>query len=456
MTATDPKLPPPKAQPALPPSNGHAEPPDHSATASHENGHGKLPPAPTTKGNPIVRGIIWLVVLTVLAVVTYFGWQYYQKSQKPPEDKAAKKPIVIPVVAEKSRIGDLNIYIERVGSVAAYNTVVLKSRVDGQLDKVAFTEGQTVSAGDVLFKIDPRPYEVQLMRAQGQLAKDEATLNNAKADLARYEAASEAISKQQLDTARAAVLSAEGVVKADQGAIAEANLNIEYCTIKAPITGRMGLRRVDQGNMVRANDTEGLATITQLQPIAVLFSPPQDDLMRVQKAMTGTSRLAVEAWDKNNNRLLASGHLEALENQIDPTTGTFRSKAVFDNNDNALFPNQFVNVRLLVDTLNDVVLVPVAAVQQSPTSAFVYVVKSDNKVELREIKTGPSENGFTVVENGLKEGETVVTSGIDKLKPGTEVSAQPPGGPKVEPATATSPTGTTTKHAAKAEGHKKP
>jgi multidrug efflux system membrane fusion protein len=365
-------------------------------------------------------------VLGVLAAGGYFAWQYAQNSQKKggearggPGGRGRGGPL--PVVVELSKRGDMPIYFNRVGTVTAYNTVTLRSRVDGQLEKVGFEEGQMVKEGDVLFQIDPRPYQVQLMQAQGQLAKDEATLNNARVDLKRYEAAKEAISEQQLATAEAAVKSAEGVVAADQGAIEAAKLNIAYCTIKAPISGKIGLRRVDVGNMVHASDANGLATITQLQPISVMFAPPQDDLPRVQKAMA-RQEAAVEAWDRTNTTKIATGKVAAIENQIDPATATFKVKAVFSNEDSALYPNQFVNVRLLVETLKGVVLVPDAAIQQSPTSEFVYVVGADKKVEMRQVTKGPSEKGLTVVETGLKEGEQVVTAGVDKLEPKMEVA----------------------------------
>jgi multidrug efflux system membrane fusion protein len=380
----------------------------------------------TGRKNPWVSVLVWLVVLAVLAGGGWYGWRFYEQSQKKADvagrgGRRARGPA--PVVVEKSRRGNMPIYINRVGTVMAFNTVTLRSRVDGQLEKVAFDEGQFVKQGELLFKIDPRPYQVQLMQAQGQMAKDEATLNNARVDLKRYQAAAEAISEQQLATAEAAVKSAEGVVKADQGAIEAAKLNITYCTINAPISGKIGLRMVDVGNMVHSSDTKGLAVITQLDPISVIFAPPQDDLPRVEKAMSGKNEPLVEAWDRTNTVKLATGKVAAIENQIDPTTATFKIKAVFDNKDGVLYPNQFVNVRLLIETLEDVVLVPDAAIQQSPTSDFVYVVGADKKVEMREVKTGPSEKGLTVVESGLKPDEVVVTAGVDKLEPKMEVVA---------------------------------
>jgi multidrug efflux system membrane fusion protein len=378
------------------------------------------------KRNPWVSLIVWIVVRAVLGGGGWYGWHYYQQSQKQANagGKNARRGGPAPVVVEKSRLGNMPIYINRVGTVMAYNTVTLRTRVDGQLEKVSFEEGQSVKEGEVLFKIDPRPYQVQLVQAQGQMAKDEATLNNAKVDLTRYQQAAEAVSAQQLATAEAAVKSAEGVVKADEGAIEAAKLNITYCTITAPISGKIGLRMVDEGNMVHASDTKGLAVITQVEPISVVFAPPQDDLPRVEKAMSGNKEPLVEAWDRTNTTKLATGKVAAIENQIDPTTATFKVKAVFDNKDGVLYPNQFVNVRLLIETLNNVVLVSDAAIQQSPTGDFVYEVGPDKKVQMREVKTGPEEKGLTVIESGLKESEVVVTAGVDKLEPGVEVVPQ--------------------------------
>jgi multidrug efflux system membrane fusion protein len=420
------------------------------------------------------RAITWIVVLALLGAGGYYGWKWLHRSNDRGTAAAAGRSgggRLLPVVAAHSRTGDLPIYLDALGNVGAYNTVTLRTRVDGQLMQIHFKEGQLVHQGDLLFEIDHRPYEVQLTQAQGQVAKDEASLNNARQDLKRYEAAAEAISQQQIDAARAAVKSAEGTLKADQGAIDAAKLNLTYTRIVAPITGKIGLRGVDVGNMVHTSDVSGLGVITQLQPIAVTFNVPEDDLPRVQRAMAGGKLLGCEAFDRDDRTHIATGTLEALDNQIDPTTATVRLKAVFPNADNALYPNQFVNVHLRVDVLKNVVLVPDAAVQRSPTSNFVYVVTDNSPkdasggasgrqgtagrgtpapgearpeattahsdhgsaqtqgapeqkpqyVEMRPITLGPTEGHLAVIEQGLTPGEVVVTDGVDKLEPGSAV-----------------------------------
>ena len=274
--------------------------------------------------------------------------------------------------------------------------------------------------------IDPRPFQVQLAQAEGQLAKDEAQLQNAKVDLERYQIlmAQDSIPKQQLDTQVALVHQDEGVIKSDQAQIDNAKLQLVYSRITAPITGRIGLRLVDPGNMVHATDQNGLAVITQLQPIAVIFSIPEDDLPQVFTKMRAGQQLIVEAYDRNLQNKLATGTLLTIDNQIDPNTGTLKCKAVFPNEDNALFPNQFVNARLLVDTKRDTVLVPTAAIQRSPQGTFVYVVKDNKTVDMRNVVVGPTEGAVAAVESGLAPGEVVVIEGVDKLQQGMQVAAR--------------------------------
>jgi multidrug efflux system membrane fusion protein len=283
-----------------------------------------------------------------------------------------------------------------------------------------------VKEGDLLAEIDRRPFDVQLQQAEGQLARDEATLKSAEFTLKRYQELilSKSISAQQVDEQRALVQQTAGAIQSDQAAVENAKLQLSYCHIAAPISGRIGLRLVDQGNIVRANDPSGLAVITQLQPIALVFTIPQDEIVRVQKPQQSGQPLVVDAYDRDFKTRLASGKLLAIDNQVDSTTGTVRLKAVFDNEDGLLFPNQFVNARLLVDTKRDAIVVPSAAVQRGPNSIFVYVVQPDDTVELRTIKPGIVEGAETAIESGLSPGEIVVTEGVDKLQTGTQITTR--------------------------------
>src|SRR5580692_1335260 len=365
---------------------------------------------------------VWLV-LFVVALSSYYLVQ--RNSQKAPAAKSAGRPAgrAIPVVTASAARGSMGVYLNGLGAVTAFNTVTTRTRVDGELIKVAFEEGQLVHAGDLLAKIDPRPYQVQLEQAEGQMARDQATLNNAKVDLNRYQVlmAQDAIPKQQLDTQVATVSQSEGAIKSDQAAIDSAKLQLVYCDIHSPISGRIGLRLVDQGNMVHAADANGLAAVTQLQPIAVIFNIAEDNLPAVTQKMRAGAKLSVEAWDRDMKKKLATGILLTIDNQVDQTTGTVRFKASFPNEDDTLFPNQFVNARLLLDTKRNVVIVPAAAIQRSPDSMYVYVVKSDNTVEVRNVVSSLTEGDQSAIDSGLAPGDTVVIDGVDKLQPGSKV-----------------------------------
>ena len=326
--------------------------------------------------------------------------------------------------AAKAVKGNIGVYVTGLGAVTPIYTVTVKTRVDGQLMQVLYKEGDLVHQGDKLAEIDPRPYQAQLTQYEGQLIRDQALLDNARIDQARYETLikQNAVPEQQLATPIALVKQDEGIVKNDQGLIDSVKVNLIYCNITAPITGRIGLRLVDPGNIVQTSDTNGLLVITQLQPISVIFTIAEDQLPAVLAKNLAGQKLPVDAFDRDMMKKLASGTLTTIDNLIDQTTGTVKLRATFDNSHNELFPNQFVNARLLEQEKRNVVLVPSAAVQRNSSSTYVYVVKPDSTVTLRQVKVSTSDDTNTEITSGVQEGEVVVLTGVDKLQEGSKVT----------------------------------
>jgi multidrug efflux system membrane fusion protein len=384
----------------------------------------------------------WLWVL-VFGAIALGGW-YYRSSRSTSQAAAAPGAagkskggfsagnLVVPVVVATAQRGDLPVYFNGLGTVTAFNTVTVRSRVDGQLVSVAFKEGQFVHQGDLLAQIDPRPFEVQLAQALGQRAKDQAQRRDAEVNLERFKLLFKegVIPQQQLDTQAALVGQFDGAIESDQSQIDNAKLQLTYSRITAPISGRIGLRLVDAGNIVHASDTNGLLVITQLQPISVIFSLPQDQLPQVNAKLRSGAQLVVDAYDRDDTSKIASGTLQTIDNQIDLTTGTYKLKSMFGNADNALFPNQFVNVHLLVDTKHNLTIVPAAAIQRGPQGTYIYAVAKDPATKdtiakIYSVTIAQTTGDSVGLSAGLNPGDAVVVDGQDKLQDGTKINPSP-------------------------------
>lgn len=369
----------------------------------------------------------WLVVVAVLASIAWIIWS---AKNQPAQAAGARKPGMagraMTVNVAPARTGDINLYLFGLGTVTPLATVTVKPRVDGQLMRVLFREGQEVKAGDLLAEIDPRPFQVALSQAQGQLARDQAQLETARLDLERYNTlfAQDSIAKQQVDQQASLVKQYEGVLKTNQAAVDNAKLQLVYSRVTAPVSGRVGLRQVDPGNVVGAGDANGIVVITQLKPINVQFSLPEDSLQSVLEQIRAGTKLPVEAYDRTQTNLLDSGSLLTIDNQIDPTTGSVKLKSVFANKAEKLFPNQFVNVRMLLATKRGITLIPSAAIQQGANAvgAYVYVLQADSTVSVRKVKVGAVEGDNSEILSGLALGEKVVIDGVDKLREGAKVA----------------------------------
>ncbi len=393
-------------------------------------------PTPPGSRKPKKRGLIWVVFLLMFAGVA--GYAVWRASHPTPVARGAGggggfrgggQLGPVPVVVSKVTRSSIPVYLNGLGNVTAFYTVSVKSRVDGQIMKLDFNEGDLVQQGQLLIEIDPRPYQVQLELAEGTLARDQAMLNNAKLDLQRYQTllAQDAIPKQQLDTQTALVAQYEGNIKQDTANINSAKLNLTYAKVVAPITGVVGLRQVDPGNIVHASDANGMIVITQLQPISVLFTIPEDNLPQVTNKLRAGVKLPVDAYNRDNSKKIASGTLVTLDNQIDSTTGTSKLKAVFKNTDNALFPQQFVNIRLLVDTLGNQQTVPNVAIQNGQQGTFVYAVDDQSRVHLKPVQVGITTETSSQILGGLSDADRVVVDGTDRLIEGARVRVRKPG-----------------------------
>src|SRR6202051_4384584 len=383
------------------------------------------------------RTIRWLLLIAILGLLGYFGWQQYHPADQAAAannaQKAARNPVRVTIAPVQK--ADFPVYLTGLGTVQGFNTVVMRTRIDGQIDKIAFQEGQLVKQGDLLAEIDPRPFQASLDQAKAKKDQDEANLANANLDLQRYTKLGEFATRQQLDTQRSTVQQLTAQIAADTAAIANAQTQLDYTTIKTPISGVVGLRQVDVGNIVNAATQTGIVTVAQIEPISVIFTAPEEQLPYINEAQA-VAPLKTIAITTDGKKTLAEGTLAVVNNQVDSTSGTIRLKAVFDNKNHALWPGQSVSTRLLVQTLKDATIVPDEAIQHGTSGLYAYVVNDDNKAELHKVKVSQSIDGRSVVDEGLTPGQQVVTGGQFKVQPGTlvttAVASSDPAQPKVK------------------------
>jgi membrane fusion protein, multidrug efflux system len=369
------------------------------------------------------RTIRWVLLIAALAAVGYLGWQQFHRQDRATTASSAQRSTspAVPVTIATAEKVDFPVYLTGLGTVQGFNTVQVRSRVDGQINHIAFKEGQLVNQGDLLAQIDPRPYQAALDQAKAKKAQDQANLANAKLDLQRFTKLGEFATRQQTDTQRSTVAQLTAQIEADDAAIFNAQTQVDYTSIRAPITGIAGLRQVDVGNIVNASTQTGIVTVAQIEPIAVIFTAPEEQLPFISEGQS-KAPLKVIALTTDGKKPLSEGQLSVVNNQVDTTSGTIRLKAVFDNKDHALWPGQSVSTRLLIKTLKDATVVPDDAIQHSTNGLYVYVVNADNKAELRNVKVSQSIDGRSVVDEGLSPGQQVITAGQYKVQPGTLVS----------------------------------
>jgi multidrug efflux system membrane fusion protein len=376
-----------------------------------------------------LRPLLWLLLVAAIVAggIRYFPWPDTQPKNSGRPPAGAPVPVGVATVEK----GNMPVTLSQLGTVTPLAMVTVKTQISGYLMQVAFKEGQMVNKGDFLAQIDPRPYQVALAQAEGQLAKDQALLKNAQLDLVRYNTlvAQNSVAKQTRDTQESLVGQNQATIKSDQAQIDAQKLNLTYCRIISPVTGRVGLRQVDAGNYVQTSDPNGIVVVTQLQPISVIFTLPEDNLPEVMKRVRAGAALPVTAFDRTGANEIAKGKLDTVDNQIDPTTGTVKLRAIFDNEQETLFPNQFVNVKLLVNTLPDADIVPNSAIQRGAPGTFVYLVKPDRTATVQKVKLGPSDGQRIAILSGLQPGDSVVIDGADRLRDGAKITVAPPAPP---------------------------